>query len=291
MTNEHLITADTFRERQQSVMMEGIIDEPVEIRYTDVGSGPPLLLLHGIPTWSYLFQEMITELQDDYRVIVPDMLGYGYSDHRDRFDRSLHVQAEVVKRLMDELGLLKVHFVGHDIGGGVGLVLAVNDPDRLDTMMLANTIAYDSWPIEAMLKLGHPSWTEKPISEVQSFLESAFQDGILHDEQRKDRFVEGITAPYTEEEGRKSLVRNAAALNTNETTMLTHKLPEVQVPSLILWGTQDPWQQADFGRRLAEDLPHGSFVGFDDSGHWLPQEAPAAFAAEVKRFVQQRGSL
>lgn len=276
-----------FKERQQSVMLDGIVDEAVRINYTDVGTGPPLLLLHGIPTWSYLFQEMIEKLQKEYRVIAPDMLGYGWSDRRDRFDRSLQVQAKVVTNLMDHLQLDKVHFVGHDIGGGVGLVLAVDSPDRLESITLSNTIVYDSWPIEEMMQLGHPSWTDKPVHEVSAFLEKAFQEGILNKEQQTEAFLEAIVEPYQNEEGKKSMVRNAAALNTNETTRLTHKLSTISHPMLILWGTQDPWQKVKFGEKLQEDIPNSKLVKIDHSGHWLPQDAPAEFAAEIINFIRE----
>ena len=288
MQNEDTMKVREFKERQKSVMLDGIVDEPVRINFTDVGTGPPLLLLHGIPTWSYLYQEMIVELQKEYRVIAPDMLGYGWSDRRDRFDRSLQVQAKVITGVMDILQLEKVHFVGHDIGGGVGLVLAVDSPDRLESLILSNNIAYDSWPIEEMMQLGHPSWTDKPVHEVRAFLDKAFQEGILNKEQQTDAFLEGIVEPYQDEEGKKSLVRNAAALNTNETTMLTHKLSGIPHPTLILWGVQDPWQKLKFGEKLQEDIPDSKLVKIEHSGHWLPQDAPMEFAAEIKNFLQKK---
>lgn len=288
MKNGETMKVNEFKERQKSVMLDGIIDEPVRVNYTDVGTGPTLLLLHGIPTWSYLYQEMIEDLQKEYRVIAPDMLGYGWSDRRDRFDRSLHVQAKVITGLMDRLELEKIHFVGHDIGGGVGLVLAVESPDRLESLILSNNIAYDSWPIEEMMQLGHPSWTDKPVDEVSAFLEKAFTEGILNKEQQTSAFLEGIVEPYQDEEGKKSLVRNAAALNTNETTMLTHKVPEIQQPTLILWGVQDPWQKLKFGEKLQEDIPNSKLIKIEHSGHWLPQDAPKEFAEEIKRFLQKK---
>ncbi|MGE6370910.1 alpha/beta fold hydrolase [Planococcus kocurii] len=288
MQNGETMKVSEFKARQKSVMLDGIIDEPVRINYTDVGAGPPLLLLHGIPTWSYLYQEMIEELQKEYRVIAPDMLGYGWSDRRDRFDRSLHVQAKVITGLMDRLELEKIHFVGHDIGGGVGLVLAVDSPDRLESLILSNNVAYDSWPIEEMMQLGHPSWTDKPVHKVSGFLEKAFTEGLLNKEQQTSAFLEGIVEPYQDEEGKKSLVRNAAALNTNETTMLTHKLSAIQHPTLILWGVQDPWQKLKFGEKLHEDIPNSKLVTIEHSGHWLPQDAPKEFAAEIKSFLQKK---
>ncbi|MDZ5781947.1 alpha/beta fold hydrolase [Marinococcus luteus] len=285
MQPNRTVTETEFKQRQQSVTLEGIVEESVKVNYTDVGSGPPIVLLHGIPTWSYLYQAVIPQLEEEYRVIVPDLLGYGYSDQRDRFDRSLHVQAKMVIKLMEHLELEQVHLAAHDIGGGVGLILALEEPDRINKLVLSNTVAYDSWPIEEMLMVGHPSWKNKSLQDMKDFLSKGYNEVFAEREQLTDTFLEGITAPYLHEEGKVSLVRNAAALNTNHTTALTPKLSDIQHSVLLLWGTQDPWQPVETGEMLEKDLPNSELVRINHSAHWVPQEAPDMLAAEIKRFI------
>ncbi|WP_252314446.1 alpha/beta fold hydrolase [Sinobaca sp. H24] len=281
------MTEEAFKQRQKSVMLEGVVEEPVRVNYTDVGSGPPVMLLHGIPTWSYLYQEVIPELEGEYRVIAPDLLGYGSSDQRDRFDRSLHIQEKLVIRLMEELELEQVHLVAHDIGGGVGLLLALNEPERINKLVLSNTVAYDSWPIEEMLMMGHPSGKNKSLQEIEEFLTKGYKEMFSHQEQLTDTFLKGIMAPYLHEEGKVSLVRNASALNTNETTAFSHKLSSIQHDVLLLWGAEDPWQPVETGEELEKDIPNCKLVRFDHASHWVPQEAPEEFAAEIKTFIDQ----
>ena len=79
----------------------------LSVAYTDAGEGEPVILLHGIPTWSFLYREVIPLLAPHARAIAPDFLGHGYSDRRDRFDRSLMAQTAMILRLMDALGLDK----------------------------------------------------------------------------------------------------------------------------------------------------------------------------------------
>ncbi|WP_170098733.1 alpha/beta fold hydrolase [Alkalicoccus saliphilus] len=287
MTN-NTMTAEAFKQRQKSVTLEGIVEEPVKVNYTDVGSGPVIMLLHGIPTWSYLFQAVIPELEKEYRVITPDLLGYGFSDQRDRFDRSLQVQAELVVKLMEKLELKQVNLAAHDIGGGVGLLLALNEPERINKLVLSNTVAYDSWPIEEMLMMGHPSGKNKTSQEIEDFLSKGYKDMFSHQEQLTSTFLEGIMEPYLHEEGKVSLVRNASALNTNETTSITHKLPNIQHDVLLLWGTKDSWQPVETGEELEKDLPNGKLVRIDHASHWVPQEAPEEFAAEIKKFMSEK---
>jgi pimeloyl-ACP methyl ester carboxylesterase len=99
------LTHDAFRQRQKSVELEGLSHKKLRVAYTDLGKGEPVILLHGIPTWSFLYNEVIPLLAETARVIAPDFLGHGYSDKRDFFDRSLLAQTDMVIRLMDHLGI------------------------------------------------------------------------------------------------------------------------------------------------------------------------------------------
>ncbi|KGX92566.1 alpha/beta hydrolase [Pontibacillus halophilus JSM 076056 = DSM 19796] len=284
MTTHNTMSIEEFKERQQTVMLEGIVGEPVKVNYTDVGSGTPIILLHGIPTWSYLYQDTIQELEEDYRVIAPDLLGYGFSDQRDQFNRSLNIQADMVVKLMDELGLEKANVVAHDIGGGVGLILAHNEPERVNKLVLSNAVAYDSWPIHDMLVMGHPSRANDSLEEIENFLTGAYKQMFFNKENLTETFLQGIKAPYLHEEGKVSLVRNAAALNTNETTALTPTLSSIQQPVLLLWGEKDVWQPIETAEKLENDLPNSTLVRVEAS-HWTPQDAPEVFTAEIKKFI------
>jgi pimeloyl-ACP methyl ester carboxylesterase len=149
---------NSFSARQQQVVVEGLSYLDLTIAYTDVGSGDPVILLHGIPTWSYLYHDVIPQLSNHFRIIAPDFLGHGHSDRRDRFDRSLRMQTRAILRFMDKLGLEQATIVGHDTGGGVALMMGIEHPDRVDRLVLTNAVAYDSWPIDDMVKLGSPAW-------------------------------------------------------------------------------------------------------------------------------------
>ena len=82
------LTHHAFRQRQRAAELDGLTYKPLRVAWTDLGEGEPVILLHGIPTWSFLYNEVIPLLADS-RVIAPDFLGHGYSDRRDFFDRSL----------------------------------------------------------------------------------------------------------------------------------------------------------------------------------------------------------
>lgn len=275
-----------FRARQKRVLLEGLSYQPLEVAYTDVGRGEPVVLLHGIPTWSYLYHDVIPLLEPHCRVIAPDFLGHGYSDRRDRFDRSLMAQTAMILRLLDALGLEGATIVGHDTGGGVALIMGIEHPDRVRRLVLSNIVAYDSWPIDDMIALGNPTWRSKPPAEVAEFVAGGLPDGLHNRHRLTPEFRTGIVAPYGDEVGKISLIRNASALNTNHTMALVDRHGHVKAPTLVLWGVHDPWQTIADGERLAREIPGARLVRIETASHWLQQDEPEVFAREVLAFLR-----
>jgi pimeloyl-ACP methyl ester carboxylesterase len=228
---------------------------------------------------------VIPLLAETARVVAPDFLGHGYSDKRDFFDRSLRAQTEMILRFMDRLGLARASFVGHDTGGGVALIMAIEHPERVDRLVLTNVVAYDSWPIDDMIALGNPNWRGKSPKEVADFLASGLPDGIYNKDRLTEAFKTGIVAPYSDEEGKISIIRNASALNTNHTTMLVEWHGEIAAPTLCLWGVHDPWQTIRDGERLAREIPNARLVRVENASHWIPHDTPETFAREVGDFL------
>jgi pimeloyl-ACP methyl ester carboxylesterase len=278
---------DAFRQRQRSAELDGLSYKPLRVAWTDLGQGAPVILLHGIPTWSFLYNEVIPPLAETARVIAPDFLGHGYSDRRDFFDRSLLAQTAMIMRLMDHLGIERADFVGHDTGGGVALIMAINHPERFARLVLTNVVAYDSWPIDDMIALGNPNWRSKSPKEVADFLASGLPDGIYNKDRLTPEFGAGIVAPYSDEEGKISIIRNASSLNTNHTTMLVERHGEIGAPTLCLWGVHDPWQTIRDGERLAREIPDARLVRVENASHWIPHDTPERFAEEVSSFLAE----
>jgi haloalkane dehalogenase len=276
---------ETFRAAQRRLTLTGLGPLDLDLAYSDVGDGDPVVLLHGIPTWSFLYHDVIPRLAAHCRVLAPDFLGHGWSDRRDRFDRSLTAQTEAILRFLDALGIERATFVGHDTGGGVALITAIDHAERVERLVLTNVVAYDSWPIDDMIALGNPMWRDKSAAEVAAFVASGLRDGIHRPERLTAEFTEGIVAPYADDEGKISLIRNASALNTNHTMALVDRHREIDAPTLVLWGVHDPWQRIADGERLAREIP-GARLERVDASHWVPHDAPEEFASAVAAFIR-----
>ena len=256
------------------------------VSYVDEGAGEPVILIHGIPTWSYLWHRLIPVLSEQNRVIAPDLIGFGYSDKSDNFDRSIARQTEMIDALMEKMGIEQANIVAHDIGGGVALRLATLYPHRVNKLCVMNSVSYDSWAIEAMIQLGHPSaYTAASASTTVTTLRQMLKQGFA--ETPDDEVLDGIFAPYSTEVGKLSLIRNATALNTNLTTEITHLLHKIEARTLILWGMDDKFQLLKFGKRLSDDIPNAKLIQIKDAGHFVMLDQPEEVADHVFSFLAE----
>jgi pimeloyl-ACP methyl ester carboxylesterase len=254
------------------------------VSYVDEGEGDPVVLLHGIPTWGYLWHRWLPALSPTRRVLIPDLPGFGYSDKSDTFDRGIGRQAETIDLWLDQLGVESATIVGHDIGGGIALRLATLFPERVSRLCLMNSVCYDSWPVELMLQLGHPEAYRKmsagaAVTMLRPALKMAFASSPA------DELLDGLLAPYSTEVGKLSLIRNAAALNTNLTTELTPLLSRIAAPTLILWGEDDKIQTVKYAERLASDIPQSTLVRLRDARHFVMIDQHDAAAKHVTAFI------
>ena len=254
------------------------------LNYIDQGDGDPIVLLLGIPRWGYLWHELIPRLSKSHRVLAPDLPGFGFSDKSDRFDRSIARQAEWIDQWLEQLGIERAAIVAHDIGGGVALRLATLFPNRVTRLCVMNSVCYDSWPIELMLQFGHPeAYRKMSASTAITTLKQALKMGFATSP--ADDLLEALLAPYQTEVGKLSLIRNAAALNTNLTTEITRLLPKISVPVLILWGEDDKFQLVKYGERLASDITGARFVRQKNARHFVMFDQPQEVAAELSHFL------
>ena len=114
------------------------------IHYLDEGEGPVVTMVHGNPTWSYYFRNLVKELSGRFRVIVPDHLGCGLSDKPQRYQYTLENHIGNLTALLDSLGISSTSLVLHDWGGAIGMGFGTAFPDRLDKVVVMNTAAFRS---------------------------------------------------------------------------------------------------------------------------------------------------
>ena len=275
------IPYDEWADAQASTTVT-VDDHDLEVAYRDEGTGDPVVFLHGIPTNSYLFRGQFDAVAAERRAIAPDMVGYGNSAMRDGFDRSIRAQEQAIRGLVDELELGTIDFVGHDLGGGVGLRYAARTPDAIDRLVLSNSVAYDSWPIQTITDLGLPETArETSVEELQAMLDGLFRDTLLGDD-HDEAFLAGMKTPWASEAGVTSVVRNASATNTSHTTEVDPS--DVTADTLLLWGTEDEFQPVRWAERLENDIDSCELVGLE-ANHWVPEDRTEPFTDHLLEFL------
>ena len=256
----------------------------VEMAYYEDGpaDATPVVFVHGVPTWGYLWAKVAPELAGEFRVIVPDMVGYGNSENGEGFDRSIRAQEQALDGLLEALDIETFHLVAHDIGGGAALRLAAHQPHRVEQLVCSNVVCYESWPVEFVSTIGLPKTAGMGDEELDAKLDFAFADGA-YGEADPD-FVAGMKYPWLEREGgKRALARAAVATNTNHTTEITYE--DITADLLCLWAEADQMQQVEYGERLVEDIG-GEMIRLDEAFHWVPEDRAETFASELDGFLE-----
>jgi haloalkane dehalogenase len=133
------LTAGQFPFRSHFIEINGS-----RLHYVDEGTGPVLFMLHGNPTWSFVFRHLISGLQDQFRCIAVDLAGFGLSDAAADFGHRPDEHAKLIAGLLQQLGLLDVTLVAHDWAGPIGLAAMLQSPGQITSLCLGNTFA---WPV------------------------------------------------------------------------------------------------------------------------------------------------
>ncbi|MEP7002405.1 MAG: alpha/beta hydrolase, partial [bacterium] len=246
------------------------------------GAGEPVVFLHGFPTSGHLWSDVVAQMPAGHRLVVVDLLGYGRSDTpRDR-PLTLHAHAERIVGLLDILGISSACIVGHDLGGGVAQELAVHWPERVSRLALINSVAFGGWPTRdvriarVILPLVRHLPTNWLLPIVRADLERGYYDAI-----HATHSIDKYQRPFNSDEGRKVFLDHLAALDARETEALAARLPDVVMPTAIIWGSHDPFLPLSVGRRLAKTIPNATIDILSGARHFTPEEEPREVAEIV----------
>jgi 2-hydroxymuconate-semialdehyde hydrolase len=259
--------------------------EGVEIAFRRAGGGRPLLLLHGIPTSSRLWDSVGDDLARDFEVIAPDLLGYGESAKPADRDVSMAAQAVLMPKLLDALGTDRTVVVGHDLGGAVAQRMAVEAPERVAGLVLIDSVSFDSWPIlrMRMLRTIAPPFARRWPRQWFGWFALTMRPYVSKGAAR-EAFAESLRAWSSDRAGAEAFIRNTRAMDPRITEEVAPRLAEIGVPAHVVWGKRDPFQRARWAPRLQEAIP-GATLTVLDGGHFLPWDLPEQVASEIRALA------
>jgi haloalkane dehalogenase len=256
------------------------------VHYVDEGSGPVLLFLHGNPTWSFVYREVVESLRDEFRCIAVDYPGFGLSSAAPGY-RYLPVEhAEVMSTFVGALGLSGVTLVAHDWGGPIGLALVEQHRDVFDRVVLANTWA---WPIAAPHVQVMSHVMGGPLGRLLIRQFNLFVNVMIPAGHRLARPNDVEMSHYQKALDSPSR-RNASAIFPRELTASRAFLADVEaglsgiadMPALIIWGDADIAFGDNDLRRWEQTFLNHRTVILKGAGHFVQSDAPEGFAAAIR---------
>jgi len=267
--------------------------------YLDEGSGPPILMVHGNPTWSFYFRNLITALAPDHRVIVPDHMGCGLSDKPSAadYDYRLRTRVKDLDALMAHLDIReKITLLVHDWGGMIGAAWALNHLEMIDRLVITNTSGFlppGGKQIPLRLKI---------IRQIAPFAVPAVLGGNLFaraalymapcKKLSKD-VKKGLTAPYNTWHNRMATLKFVQDIPLYKGDPSYDLVKHVDdnlhclafFPMLILWGRHDFVFDLDYYREWRRRFPEAVAHLFDNAGHYLIEDIPGKIIDEVRQFI------
>jgi haloalkane dehalogenase len=262
----------------------------LRMHYVDEGSGAPVLLLHGEPTWAFLYRKMIPTIAGAARAVAPDYFGFGRSDKPTRIeDYTYDFHFESIERFADELDLRGVTVVVQDWGGPIGLRLATERPDRVRRLVILNTgIGAGSAPSEEWLRF------RAFVRRVGTDLVPGQLIAISAVTELSDEVVEGYNAPFPTPESKAGVLAFPELVPTELDHPSAAKMMDVRAaleqwdrPALVLFSDSDPIFSTVAAEHMALRIPGAEPAEFvAGAGHFLQEEKGEEIADRIVRFLE-----
>ncbi len=266
------------------------------ISYTEQGTGPVALFVHGVLLNGYQWRHQLAELSDIRRCIAVDLLAHGDTEITPDQDVSVTANAKMLKEFLDALNIDQVDLVGNDSGGGIAQIFAALYPERVRSLTLTDCDTHDNWPPEAfkpflaMAAAGGLRGTLDAMLSDKSVYRSpqALGPAYEHPEQLSDDSIEKYLRPLVRTEQRtRDLQRFLAAFDNKHTLAIEPRLKTLKAPTLIVWGTDDVYFDAKWSHWLAENIPGTRRrVELQGARIFFPEERWQEFNKELRAHWQ-----
>jgi pimeloyl-ACP methyl ester carboxylesterase len=257
-----------------------------ELAYADLGEGPPVLLLHGFPTSSFLWRREAWLLAQRMRVIVPDLLGYGRSEKPNDANLTEAAQAGYVRELLKQLGLEELAVIGHDLGGAVAQLLALDHGPAIRALVLVDSDCFDAWPIEEVKMLQGATPEQETPELVESVIRLTFDLGISHQGRIDEVTLRAYLEPWLEDPA--GFFRAARAITGRGLAGREQELSALDIPTFVIWGEDDPFLDPELGERLGETIPGSTVALLPACSHFVNEDAPQTVGPLLYEYLRSR---
>jgi pimeloyl-ACP methyl ester carboxylesterase len=267
------------------------------MHYVDEGTGPPIVMLHGNPTWSFYYRELVKGLRDEYRVIAPDHIGCGLSEKPQDYAYTLATHIENLDRLLSHLGLGDATLALHDWGGAIGMGWATRHPELVRRLIVFNTAAFFFHRAPRRIRVcGWPLIGEVIVRGFNGFALGALRMAVARPEALTREVKDGYLFPYSTWESRvahlafvRDIPHRPGVPSFGLLKQIEQALPQFQDrPMLICWGSQDFCFDAHALAGWTSRFPRAVVHRFQDAGHYVVEEAHEHIVPLIRQFMVDR---
>ncbi len=264
--------------------------------YLDEGAGQVLLAVHGNPTWSFYWRELVLALRGRYRLIVPDHIGCGLSDKPTRKEYSYRLAQRVddLGRLIERLDLHEITLLAHDWGGAIGFGAAVAAPERFSQFVLFNTAAFRSAGCPLRIRICRtPLLGRLAVQGLNLFARATLRMATARPERITSQVRAGLLAPYDSWRHRTAIQQFVLdiPMNTRHPSYRTLAAIEAGLgqfrrrPVCLIWGMQDWCFTPAFLDRFVEFFPEAEVHRLAEAGHYVVEDAHEQIVPIVEGFL------
>ena len=263
------------------------------MHYVDEGEGPVIVLLHGNPTWSFYYRELIDSLRGSFRVIAPDFIGLGLSDRTPGTRYRAKDRIDQLEEFLKKLEVEQFSLVMHDWGGSIGTGLAVRYPERVQRIVYLNTTLTETEALPPLIKIAATPFIGKFLTQItRQFLRFTTVLGVFHKLPKNVRA--GYYAPYKSVAHRRAIwdfvddipfdSRHPSYKTMMELAENIHLLANHEVQ--IIWGLADPCFHREMLTKVARHFPSAEIIELAEASHLVLEDAREVALPAIKGFLE-----
>ncbi|HET7874037.1 MAG TPA: haloalkane dehalogenase [Methylomirabilota bacterium] len=264
----------------------------LRVHYVDEGQGGPVLMLHGEPTWSFLYRKMIARLRGRFRCVAPDYIGFGRSDKwTDVGAYSVQGHYAMLERVVERLDLRRITVVVQDWGGPLGLCYAIRHPERMAGLVVLNTGLLSGEAVT--LSPGLERWREYALRTPDLPIGQIIKRAAVDRAALPDAVVAAYDAPFPTVESKAGARAFPALIPTTPDAPGAAEMRETRAalgrwdkPALVCFSDSDPVFPPAVGESLARLIPGARFHLIRGAGHFLQEEKGEEIAEQILSFVR-----
>ena len=224
-----------------------------------------------------------------FDVIAIDLPGCGDSDKSVQVDYSLKNQAKLLKEFIETLNIQKLHFVGHDVGGGIAQIFTVRYPETVISSTFINTIAYDFWPVQPIIAMRTPIIRQLAMATLDlGMFKLIVQRGVFHKEKVTPELMNYFFKPMQSKAGRKAFLHFAACLDNKDLIEIAGLIKKIKTPVLIVRGNADVYLGSNISAKLHSEISISKLVIIPDAGHFIQLDEPEKLAHILQQFIKEK---